>query len=46
MIRSRLVQAWYNHFKRREDPMLQRFSSLRIDAPKAAVPVFYARKSA
>lgn len=46
MIRSRLVQAWFARFKQREDPMLERFSNLRIDAPKAAVPLFYARKAA
>lgn len=47
MIRSRLVLAWYARLMRREeDPALRRFGNLRIDQPKAAVPVFYARKAA
>ncbi|HLQ18498.1 MAG TPA: hypothetical protein VK146_05915 [Tabrizicola sp.] len=47
MIRSRLVLIWCARLMRKkEDPALRRFGSLRIDAPKAAVPVFYARKAA
>ena len=47
MIRNNLVLAWYARFLRRgEDPALRRFDSLRIDQPRAAVPLFYARKAA
>lgn len=45
MIRSRLVFTWYTRFMRREDAALRRFDSLRVDLPKAPVPVFYARKA-
>lgn len=48
MLRSRLVLAWYARLMRRpsEDLALRRFSSLRVDPPQAAIPVFYARKAA
>ena len=46
MIRSKLVLTWYARMLRRgEDPALLRFSNIRIDQAKAAVPVFYARKA-
>lgn len=47
MIRPSLVLSWYARLMRRgEDPALRRFGNLRLDEPRAAVPVFFVRKAA